>query len=73
MHTGQSNGGNSSNEVPSSQVTLVCIKLRKTNQHTRVHDHCSVKVSIAIKKHHGQTNWGGNSLFYLYFQITVHH
>lgn len=31
MRKGQSDGGNSSVEVPSTQVTLVCDKLTKTN------------------------------------------
>lgn len=31
--SGQCDGGNSSTEVPSSQVTLKCVKWTKTNQH----------------------------------------
>ena len=31
----------------------------------------SVKVSIAVIKHHDQRNWGGKGLFCLYFHITI--
>lgn len=34
--TGQSDGDNASTEVPSSKVTLVCVRLTKIYQHTQV-------------------------------------
>lgn len=41
MPTGQSDGGKFSTEVPSPQVTLVCIKLTETKQHRECKDSCS--------------------------------
>ena len=33
-----------------------------------------VRVSIIVRKHHGQkASWGGKGLFGLHFQIIVHH
>lgn len=34
MPTGQSVGGNPSIEVPSCQMTLVCVKMAETTQHS---------------------------------------
>lgn len=48
---GQSDGGNSSNDVPSSKMALACVKWTKRNKsHPTVPTHCQlIKVSKTVK------------------------